>query len=105
MKNEEINKQHLQIAKKKLQKLKIFYMHCAAYIVLLGLVIWNFLVIEDGEYKETIIWLNFTSIVVWGLFLCIHGYITFKGKFIFTKQWEDRKIKEYMEDEKTDLWE
>lgn len=92
-------------ARKKVNKLKIFYIHLAGYLVVVALIVWNFIVIEEGEYKNFIIWLNTSTIVIWGIFIIIHAWTTFKGSFLFSKKWEDKKVKEFMEEEKTNLWE
>ena len=60
---------------------------------------------ESEEYKNAIIWLNCTTLVTWGIFLFIHGWNTFKGRILFKKSWEERKIKEYMEADETKTWE
>lgn len=98
------DKQFLK-AKKKVDKLKVFYIHLAGYIVVVGLIVWNFLIIEEGPYKASIIWLNCTTIIVWGIFILIHAWTTFKGRFLFSKKWEDKKVKQFMEEDNTTLWE
>jgi len=105
MKSDYSNEKKFIEAKKKVNKLKIFYIHLAGYIVVVGLIIWNFLIIEEGEYKNAIIWLNCSTIVVWGIVIIIHAWNTFKGRILFKKSWEDKKIKEYMEADDTKTWE
>ena len=105
MKSDYTNEKKYVEAKKSVDKLKIFYIHLAGYIIVVGLIVWNFIIIEEGEYKNAIIWLNCTTLVTWGIFLFIHGWNTFKGRILFKKSWEERKIKEYMEADETKTWE
>ncbi|NNK82353.1 MAG: 2TM domain-containing protein [Flavobacteriaceae bacterium] len=105
MSKQKSKQKQFEDAKKRVNKLKIFYIHLAGYIVVLSLVVWNLLIIEDGEYKKAIVLLNWTTIVVWGIFIIIHAWTTFKGRFLFSKKWEDKKVKEYMEEDNTKLWE
>lgn len=98
-------KQYIE-ARKRVNRLKIFYIHLAGYIVVFGLIVWNLVIIEEGEYKNAIVWLNCTTIVVWGIVIAIHAWTTFKGRILFGKKWEDRKVKELMkEDEEITTWE
>jgi hypothetical protein len=108
MKKSTIEKQRLINAQKNLRRLKIFYIHLAGYIVFVALILYNFYIIEDGPYKNSIISLNLSLLVAWSIFILIHGLNVFKGQKIFKKSWEDRKIKGYLKEkgeEKTTFWE
>jgi len=94
-------------AKKKVRRLRLFYIHLAGYIVFVALLLYN-LYIVSGPYKNNIISLNLSIIGVWTVIIVIHGLNIFKGKQIFKKRWEDKKTEEFLkekEEQETTLWE
>jgi len=99
-------KEQLKKAINKVRKIKIFYLHLAGYIVGVGLLLYN-LYIVSGPYKNNIISLNLSIIVVWSIFIVIHGLNVFKDKRLFNKRWEDKKIEKFLDkkDESTTFWE
>ena len=94
------NEEKYADAKAKVRKVKMFYIHLLGYIVAAGLIIYNFIIIEDVPLKNTILAVNTSSLVIWGIVIAIHGWITFKGRILFSKKWEERKVKEYMNRDK-----
>lgn len=104
MNKQQLKNQRYIAARKKLQNLKVFYIHLAGYIVLVALLVYNLIIIEENQYKESIIWLNCTTIIVWGIFLSTHAWRTFKGRIWFKKDWENKKMNEYM-DKQNQYWE
>ncbi|MCW9037746.1 2TM domain-containing protein [Altibacter sp.] len=51
----------------------------------------------------------FTTPFFWGIGLTFHGLYVFQDRFRFFKNWEERKIREYMEKDeeemnKTNTW-
>lgn len=108
MKNEIDENQRLINAKKNVRRIKLFYIHLAGYMVMTALILYNFYIIEEGPYKNNIISLNLSIIVVWSVFIVIQGLVVFKGKHIFKKSWEDRKTEDFLkakEEEKATFWE
>lgn len=90
-------------AKKRVKDEKGFYSHLSVYIVIntaLQLfysgVFWDFGIMDHAPW-----WVRFTTPFFWGLSLLVHGIYVFKGfRFLKVfKQWEDRKIQEFMEEE------
>ncbi|MBE9489680.1 MAG: 2TM domain-containing protein [Bacteroidetes bacterium] len=86
-------------AKKKLDKLKGFYWHLAAYIIvnifLISMVSGN---LHEGEsfwQFET-----FATAIFWGIGLMFHFFGVFGPGFLFGKNWEERKINEFMDKDK-----
>ena len=92
-------------ARSKVNRLKIFYIHLCGYAVVVGFIVWNLIIIEEGQYKNPILWLNYSTIIIWGIVIIIHAWTTFKGRILFTKRWEERKIREYLEEEDNKMWE
>ena len=82
-------------AKKKLDKLVGFYWHLAVYIV-----INIFLIIvigtnrDDGEFWS---FGTFATAFFWGIGLAFHFLGVFGPGFLFGRNWEERKIREFME--------
>jgi len=81
-------------AKKRVEELKGFYGHLIAYIV-----VNVFLAIVNLLTTPGFWWFLFVTFF-WGIGLVAHGLSVFMKRGIFSKDWEDRKINEYMEKEK-----
>jgi uncharacterized membrane protein len=81
-------------AKKRVEELKGFYGHLIAYIV-----VNVFLAIVNLLTTPGFWWFLFVTFF-WGIGLVAHGLSVFTKRGIFSKDWEDRKINEYMEKEK-----
>ncbi|SHH40316.1 2TM domain-containing protein [Winogradskyella jejuensis] len=104
MSNKEQEELYYIEAKKRVSQLKWFYIHLAAYLVVVTFVIWNLLIIEDTPYTDAILAINYSTVVIWGFFVVLNAIKVFKGRSLFNKKWEEKKIKEFMgENHKT--WE
>ncbi|MCU4788394.1 2TM domain-containing protein [Bacillus cereus] len=88
----ERNENYLR-AKKRVENLKVFYIHLTVYI-LVNLMLF-FINISSDSSK---LWFLY-PLGGWGIGIVIHGLTTFPFG-IFGKEWEERKIKEYMEKDK-----
>ncbi len=89
----------LDLAKKRVKRIKGFYSHTLVYIVInLMIVVINVQDLEPGEsyfqYK------NFFTLFFWGIGLTVHGLSVFLPDFILGQNWEEKKIKEIMERDK-----
>ncbi|WP_411767104.1 2TM domain-containing protein [Winogradskyella sp. A3E31] len=91
-------------AQKKVHKLRWFYIHLAGYVVVLGLVIWNLIIIEDTAYTDSILAINYSTIFIWGFFIVFHAINTFKERLFFSKKWEAKKLEEFL-GKKNKTWE
>ncbi|MCL9808464.1 2TM domain-containing protein [Flavobacterium luminosum] len=91
-------------AVKKVKKIKGFYTHAVVYLVInIMILIINIQNLKEGEsYFQAH---NFLTAFFWGLGLFAHGLSVFLPDFIMGQNWEERKIKEFMEKEKTNKWE
>tara|TARA_R100000306_G_scaffold14130_4_gene16962 strand:+ start:9597 stop:9968 length:372 start_codon:yes stop_codon:yes gene_type:complete len=102
-----------QRAKKKVDSIKVFYNHVIVYLLINGvsILIWLFVIrsfyatIENQGFKN---WIDANFLffsIVWTIVLIFHGLKVFKGdifkkfKVSLFKNWEERKIKEFMEAE------
>ena len=94
-------------AQKRVKDIKGFYWHLFWYLVVnifltFGSTIANF--VSDGtlEFKA---W-NFGTFSVWffwGIGLGAHWLQVFGKHIVFSKDWEERKIREYMEDDQQEF--
>ena len=89
----------LERAKKKIEKIKGFYKHLAVYIIVnIVLLIVHAINMEPGEDFFT--WRTFMTAGFWGLGLFAHWLSVFGRNIFLSPDWEERKIKEFMEREK-----
>lgn len=80
-------------AKKRVENLKSFYLHLTAYILVNAFIFVINFSTYDGE------WWFIYPLGGWGIGLFIHGLTVFTSSR-FGAEWEERKIKEYMEKDK-----
>ena len=87
-------------AQKKVKDMEGFYWHAAVYIIV------NLFLIFIIGFNSGSFWHfgTFATPIFWGIGLLFHFLSVFGKDFIFGKNWEERKIKEYMDKEKK-FWE
>ncbi|KFC23725.1 2TM domain-containing protein [Epilithonimonas lactis] len=86
-------------AKKRVKKLKGFYIHLTIYVLVnLVIVLINYQDLKPGEsyFKYE----NFITLFFWGIGLLAHAMSVFVPQFVLGKNWEERKIRELMDKEK-----
>ena len=81
-------------AKKRVNQLKGFYSHLITYIVVIAFLGVINLLTSPGTW-----WFLFVA-VIWGIFVVAQGLSVYSKRGLFSKEWEDKKIEEYMEKEK-----
>lgn len=80
-------------AKKRVEEIKGFYGHLISYVVVnIGLLVLNLLTSPKH------LWF-FWPMFGWGIGLLFHALKVFNYSPFFNKEWEDRKIREFMEKE------
>lgn len=80
-------------AQKQVEELKGFYGHLASYIVVnTGLIVLN---LATSPHQIWFIW----PLVGWGIGLAFHAMRVFNFSPFFGKDWEERKIREFMKEE------
>lgn len=95
--NEEFKRYHK--AKKQVEEIKGFYGNLVAYIVM------NiFLLIINLRYSPQHLWF-FWPMLGWGIGLIFHGMKAFNYSPFLGKNWEERKLKEFMDQEKQNKYE
>ncbi|MBA4276065.1 2TM domain-containing protein [Flavobacterium sp.] len=93
------------LAYKRVKKIKGLYVHAMAYFLV------NVFIILASYNKSLsgtevfLRWETFSTAFLWGIGLLVHGLSVFGKNIFFGKNWEERKIKEFMEKEKSEKWE
>lgn len=95
-------------AKKRVDAIKGFYKHARAYIIvnlILLILRTNVLSFIRGgdldtlDFQNWLDWNTYLTPILWGIGLALHGIYVFQGKINFIKNWEERKLKELMDEE------
>lgn len=93
-----IQEQRYKIAQKRVEKIKGFYNHLIIFTVINAVIVYfNIQNLDAGEsYFQ---WHNFMTFSIWGMFLLLHAASTFIPGFVFGAKWEERKIRQFMDEE------
>ncbi len=83
-----------QKAKKQVQEIKGFYSHLLSFVVVMIIIIYINL-----KYTPEVLWFIWT-LLGWGIGVLLHGMRVFNFFPFFNKDWEEKKIKQFMEEEK-----
>lgn len=90
-------------AQKRVKKMAGFYKHLIVYVIInLVLLIMKYLNLGPNDTIFQV--QNFGTPILWGIGLAIHGLVVFIPFVVLGKQWEERKIKELMEEERKRPW-
>lgn len=91
------------LAYKRVKRIKGFYTHLVIFIVINSIVIIN----NSFQSSNTFLWSwkNFSTALFWGIGLLAHGLSVFGRNIFFGKNWEEKKIQELMEKDKSEKWE
>lgn len=94
-----VSSEEYYLAYKRVKRIKGFYTHLIVYIF-----VNLFLIFDDGfdsiSLEQFFQWHTYSTAFFWGLGLLSHGISVFGKDFFFGNDWEERKIREYMEKEK-----
>ncbi|WP_432671421.1 2TM domain-containing protein [Flavobacterium sp. SM2513] len=98
------DEQRLERAKKRVNKIKGFYKHLMAYIVVnVILIIMQYISLDEGEVFFQ--YSTFSTAFFWGIGLFFHSINVFGKNFFLGENWEEKKIKEYMDKNQNNKWE
>ncbi len=96
-------------AKRKVDNIKGFYTHFIVYIFANTFITWQQVseYIENGKSLAQAFQDEGTYMVwiLWGFGVALHGLNVFITNGVFGQKWEERKIKQYMDDQKNHAWE
>ena len=88
------NDEKLKRAKNKVQELKGFYSHLLSYLVVNVVMIIINLVTNPHH-----LWFYWVT-VFWGIGIIFHAFSIFGKRRILGDDWEEKKVKEYMDKDK-----
>lgn len=91
MENKYQTEDRYYVAKKKVNEIKGFYGNLASYI-LVNVILLVINLVTSPEY----LWF-FWPLFGWGIGVLIHGMSVFQWLPFFGKEWEEKKIKEFMD--------
>lgn len=91
-------------AKKRVKAISGFYRHLCVYVLInLFLIALKYFNLDPGE--KFFQFNTFTTTFFWGIGLGLHALSAFGPNVFFGHGWEEKKINEIMEKEKTKKWE
>ena len=98
---ENFNKQDAYYkAEKRLKQIKGFYAHLLWYLVV-NVILFIMIVYEGADLRS---FGTYSTAFFWGIGIAFHAIGVFGKNLIFSKNWEERKIQEYMRKNKK-TWE
>lgn len=101
MENNLQQNERYNLAYKRVKRIKGFYIHLLVYVLVNGFMIGTkYFYKSDSFSNET-----FLPALFWGFGLLAQGFVVFGDTLFFGKNWEDRKIQEFIEKEKKQRWE
>ena len=88
-------------AKKRVKDIKKFYKHLTFYIIF-NVIFIGYRIYKDVKHGDSYIEAfsdisNYKIFFWWGIALLIHAFNVLGKEKFFSKNWEERKIKEYMD--------
>ena len=90
------------MAFKQMKRIKGFYVHLLVYILINAFILFgNRYEHGNGEFWR---WETFSTAIFWGIGLAAHGLSVFGRNIFFTSDWENRKIQEFMDKDKSQKW-
>lgn len=91
------------LARKRVEKISKFYKHLATYVVVNIFLSAIFIAgdMNDGDtFKEALTdYHNYKIWLYWGIGIVFQALNTFGLNLFLSKDWEERKVKEYMKDQ------
>ncbi|MDC7993817.1 2TM domain-containing protein [Altibacter sp. HG106] len=107
--SEEKNKETAyERARKKVDAIKGFHGHLKVFVVInlllvilrmeLGKLITGTVELDEA-FSHWLDWNTYFSTGLWAIALLIHGLYVYRDSFGFVKRWEDRKMKEFLDND------
>ncbi len=94
MENSNSEYERYQRALKQVKEIKGFYGHLTSYVIVLAILIYLNL-----KYTPEYLWFIWT-LLGWGIGLLFHGIRVFNWFPFLNKDWEEKKIRQFMEEDK-----
>jgi len=96
-------------AQKRVAKIKSFYGHVTAYIIvnivlLLSKGRLHFMLLSEGalgnpKFLEWFDWNVYGTPIIWGIGLAIHALFVFKSSPFLGKEWEEKQLRKYLDND------
>jgi hypothetical protein len=99
------NDERYNLAYRRVRRIRGFYSHLMIYLFVNTIIIIinaNHSITGDAEFWR---WETFSTALFWGISLSVHALTVFGRDIFFSTDWEERKIKEFMEKETNQKWE
>jgi hypothetical protein len=91
------------LARKRVEKISKFYKHLASYVIVNTFLTAIFIAgdVNDGDtFSEALFnYHNYKIWLYWGIGIVFQALNTFGIRLFFKKDWEEKKIKKYMEEQ------
>lgn len=94
-----------ELALKRVKRIKGFYVHALVYVLVNLFIIANSYRKSSFDSGDFFRWETFSTAFLWGIGLLIHGLSVFGRNLFFGQNWEEKKIKELIDKEKSEKWE
>ncbi|MDR7210409.1 2TM domain-containing protein [Flavobacterium piscis] len=97
------NDERFEMAFKKVKRIKGFYSHLKVYIIVNIIIIISNLNRDFAGFRfqenDLLNWHTYSTAFYWGIGLSIHAFTVFGPDLFFNGDWEQRKIRKYMDKE------
>ena len=100
-----IRDERYELAVKRVKRIKGFYVHAMVYILVNIFIVYGNYYGNSNRAYDFWSWQTFLTALFWGIGLLAHGLSVFGRNLFFGQNWEGRKIKEFMDKEKSEKWE
>jgi len=97
---ENYNEDKLKRAKKRIEEIKGFYIHLAVYIAVNAFIMINIALRSYNDSDSFWEFGTFVTPVFWGIGLLFHAIHTFNLNPFFGKDWEQKQIQKYIDEDK-----
>lgn len=94
-----------EVAYKRVKRIKGFYVHLMVYVFVNAVIICaNY---YGNSNEDSFSWnlQTFSTALFWGIGLLAHGLSVFGRDLFFGENWEEKKIQELMDKDKSEKWE
>ena len=89
------------MAYKRVKQIKGFYVHAMVYVLVNIFIVYGNCYGNSNKNFDFWSWQTFSTALFWGIGLLAHGLSVFGRNIFFGKNWEERKIQEFIDKEKT----
>ena len=97
-----ISREEYHEAYKRVKRIKRFYTHLIVYVLVNSYLLVN--QCFESNSSESLYHLHtYSTVFFWGIGLVAHGLSVFGSEIFFGTNWEERKIKEYIEKDKNQM--